>query len=376
MTGLSPAPPIGTVAQIAPAASAPPARTAAVPFPAIGSVATVPPAAPPLVPAAVRGPYQPPAALLPDPPKITGKWEPEYTADRKSYVVPGLDGIRQTDTLTRATSHAKALDDATNLMDWKLRAAVLGMARNPEILDSLHVNGAEHISELDYFSKKVLNKLANKAARSVGADDGSLFGTKLHNYLEAILEGAMTLDQVPNGVQPYLIAMFAAMRAHGLSFVSKMVERTVFIPATGMIGTLDFLTLTKDGELLVGDLKTSSSIDFSWLSIAVQLAQYANATMMLSWDGTRWEQMPQVSKVIAKVAVVPKDAPIPFCRIYTINLGIGAEMMNLATRIRELRETAMRVASRPELRREGDELLAWADGQPVMATTSSGPAAA
>ncbi|OSC34690.1 hypothetical protein B8W67_05430 [Mycolicibacillus koreensis] len=316
---------------------------------------------------AARQPYEPPAALIPDPPKIPGKWEAEYTSDRKQYVVPGLDGIKQTETFTRATTHAKVLDDSSALIDWKQRATVLGLARNPEFLDELSTGGAEHISELDYGAKKMLNRLANKAGRSVGTDDASLFGTKLHAYLEALIEGVITMDDVPDELRGYLEVLFAAMRKHGLSFMGRMVERTVFIPATGMVGTMDFATVDADGVMCVGDLKTSGSIDFSWVAIAVQLAQYANATMMLSWDGSRWEKMPQVSKVIAKVASVPKDAPVPFCRIYSVDLTIGAELMHMATRINQLRSTALRCASHPELRQPSDEMVAFADGEAVTA---------
>ncbi|MFZ2239091.1 MAG: hypothetical protein WAV90_06050, partial [Gordonia amarae] len=309
----------------------------------------------------------PPAELLPDPPKAPGKWEPEYTYDRKQYVVPGLDGIRQTETFVRATTHAKALDDTTALTDWKLRAVVLGLAQNPELLDEVSVGGARHIAELDYGSKRALTRLANQASRRVGTDDGSTFGTKLHAWLEAVVEGVATLDDAPAELRPYLEVMFAALRRHGLSFVAQMVERTVFIPDTGMVGTLDFLLADASGTLYVGDLKTSGSIDFSWVAIAVQLAQYANATMMLARDGSHWVQMPPVSQVVAMVASVPKDAAIPFCRVYRVDIEVGAELMEMATRLNGLRETALRCASHPELQQAGDELIASACGEPVTA---------
>jgi hypothetical protein len=316
------------------------------------------------------GDYEPPAARLPDPPAIPGKWVPEYTKDRKSYVVPGPDGVRKTDTCVRATTLSKALDDTTALTDWKQRAMLLGVMNNPDLLDELSLGGAAHLSELQFTDKRALDGIARRAARCVGADDGNVFGTKLHRYLEAILEGVVTLEQCPVELQPYLVVLFAAMREHKLSFVSQMVERTVFIPATGLVGTLDFMVLDEQGTLMIGDLKTSGSIDFSWIGIAIQLAQYANATMMLSRDGSCWEQMPEVSKVVAKVAAVPKDAPNPFCRIYSVDLGIGAEGVRVATWVRNLRETALRCASHPELRQADDELVAWADGSPVTAYTA------
>lgn len=374
------APAIGTVAPaahqaLAPAigsvATSPAAAGSVAAAPLIGSVATTPsqrmadPSARHLL---ERPPYAPPTASIPDAPEVPGKWVPQYTRDKRSYVVPGLDGLAHTDTFTRATSHSKVLDDSSALTDWRLRATVLGLARNPELLDGLSLDGADHVSELDFGSKLALTNVSNQAARRAGADDGSDFGTKLHGYLQAVLEGVLTIEQVPALFIPYLRVLFAAMRRHGLSFVAGMVERTVFIPATGMVGTLDFLAVTADGTLVVGDLKTSSSIDYSWLAIGVQLGQYAGAAMMLSWDGTRWEPMPPVSQVIAKVVAVPKDAPIPQARIYTVDLTLGMEMVEEATRVQAIHEAAKRAASFPQLRREDDELIAWADGDPMLLT--------
>lgn len=341
--------------------------TAAASTPVIGSV--TPSASQRLAPvddyAPVRDPYEPPTAKIPDPPQVPGKWVPQYTRDKKKYVVPGLEDMRQTATFIRATSHAKTLDDTSSLTDWRLRGTVLGLARNPELLDGLDLDGAEHISELGFWDKLTLSGISNKAMRRVGGDDGSDFGDKVHSYLQVVLEGVITFEQVPREIQPYLAVLFAAMRQHGLSFVQGMVERTVFIPSTGLVGTFDFLAQGANGELLIGDLKTSSSIDFSWLSIAIQLAQYANAELMLAWNGSHWEAMPPVSKVYAVVASVPKDEPSPVCRIYVVDMALGTEMMDIATRVREIHETALRAASNTALLQSGDELIAWAAGDPV-----------
>lgn len=392
-TALAPAPAIYSVAPAAPSITATPLSAA----PAIGSVAPVgstttsvisngtlagPSAAPPIgsvtpAPSQVlalcddpvapsRTPYAPPTDAIPAPPEVPGKWQPAYTRDKKSYVVPGLDGIRQTDTLTRATSHAKVLDDTGNLTDWQLRSTVLGLARNPELLDGLALDGAEHISELDWSSKRALSSVAWQAARRSGAHDGSEFGTMVHGYLQAVLEGVLTLDEVPSMIRPYLVVLFAAMRRHNLNFVASMVERTVFIPATGMVGTFDFLVIDAEGTLMIGDLKTSSSIDLSWLAIAVQLAQYATASLMLTWNGSGWEPMPPVSQVIAKVAAVPKDAAVPSCRIYSVDLRLGKRLMDTATWVRHVHEAAARSASNPQLQRAGDDLVAWADDEALL----------
>ncbi|WP_237172527.1 hypothetical protein [Mycobacteroides abscessus] len=357
---ISAAPSIGSVA-LAPAEIAPPSA------PPIGSVA--PSISQRIAPvedlSPVRPPYEPPTASIPNPPAIPGKWVPQYTRDKKKYVVPGLEDMRQT-----APPNPWSESNSPSLRQnqggsWRLRGTVLGLARNPELLDSLDVDGAEHISELNFGNKLALSGIANKAMRRVGGDDGSDFGDKVHGYLQVVLEGVITFEQVPKEIQPYLAVLFAAMRHHGLSFVQGMVERTVFIPSTGLVGTFDFLVQGANGELLIGDLKTSSSIDFSWLSIAIQLAQYANAQLILSWNGSHWEAMPPVSKVYAVVASVPKDEPSPMCRIYVVDMVLGTEMMDTATRVRNIHEAALRATSNAALLQDGDELIAWAAGDPV-----------
>lgn len=378
-SGAAPVPTIGSVGAVSAPAPVPTIGSVAgyAPNPAAPVIGSVAPSVSQRIsalddpPALARKPYEPPTATLPDAPEVPGKWVPQYTRDFKKYVVPGLDGIRQTETFVRATSHAKTLDDSTALTDWRLRGTVLGLARNPELLDRLNIGDIDHLSELDFGSKLSLSSVSNAAMRAVGGDDGSDFGTKLHGYLQAVLEGVLTLQEVPEMLRPYLKVLFAAMRHHGLSFVQGMVERTVFIPATGMVGTLDFMAMTPDGDLVIGDLKTSSSIDFGWLAIAIQLAQYANAQMMLSWDGTRWEAMPAVSKVYALVASVPKDEPSAMCRIYVVDLQLGTEMMALATRVQAIHEAARRGATCAEMVRPGDELIAWAAGEPVTLATAA-----
>lgn len=341
------------------------------PVPVIGTVGSPAPPIPVSISApageTAPQPYAPPTAKLPDPPKVPGKWQAQYSRDRKSYVVPGVDGSGSTSTLPRATSHAKVLGDSSGLTDWRLRATVLGLARHPELLDDLRLDGATHLAELDFPAKLALSAVANRAARYAGADDGGDFGTKLHGYLEAVLEGVIGFEQVPEMMQPYLLVIFEAMRRHNLSFVSQMVERVVYIPATGMVGTFDFLVADEHGTLMVGDLKTSSSIGYSWLSIGVQLAQYAGASLILSRDGSAWEPMPEVSRVVGKVISVPKDEPLPCARVYTVNLKLGAEMVATASRVKAVAEAALRAADNPQLYTAGDELMAWVEDDPVLA---------
>ncbi|KXO90903.1 Uncharacterised protein (plasmid) [Tsukamurella tyrosinosolvens] len=373
-------PSLATIGSV-PAPAAPSALSAPPTLATVGGAPTAPPAAQPVAgpsgippaanfapPVAFTSPikmYEPPAAAWANPPEIPGKWKPEYTKDGNEYVVPGLDGIRKTDNVTRATTLAKSLDDSTNLTNWMLRGTVLGLANNPHLLNGIDTTAHPHIATLEFFDRKSLERIANKAKRSVGGDDGSVFGNKLHAWLEAIIAGATTFDQAPKDLQPYLAVLFESMRRLGFQFVDKMVERTVFIPASGLVGTFDFLAVTPDGDWVIGDLKTSSSIDWSWLSIAIQLAQYSTATMMLSWDGSRWEVMPPVSRVFALVLSVPKDEPIPTCTPYVVDLNLGSEMMETALRVQHLHAVAKRAASDSTALREGDELLAWTAGAEV-----------
>lgn len=53
------------------------------------------------------------------------------------------------------------------------------------------------------------------------------------------------------------------------------------------------------------------------------------------------------------------------CRIYVVDMVLGTEMMDTATRVRNIHEAALRATSNAALLQDGDELIAWAAGDPV-----------
>ena len=95
--------------------------------------------------------------------------------------------------------------------------------------------------------------------------------------------------------------------------------------------------------MVIGDIKTSASISYSWLSISVQLAEYAYADALLAEDGSQWLPMPPVSREVALVAHIPSDANPPVCVLKTVNLTAGKYALDLAVNLRAARDSAGKV---------------------------------
>ena len=211
-------------------------------------------------------------------------------------------------SFTRATTIAKKLDSGSNLMDWHDRKLIEGLARYPELLNGLDVGKMGTTNE--YKLRETMKQIAENAVNAAGAADGREFGTALHAWTEAVDHGKTTYDEVPDEFKPFVASYLQALSRHGIEVVPEYVERIMYNPVVDTMGTIDRIYRLPTGELVIGDIKTSGNIDFAWTSIALQMGQYANATYLLSEDGTTWEPMPEVRKdiAVAKKAETPVEA--------------------------------------------------------------------
>jgi hypothetical protein len=95
------------------------------------------------------------------------------------------------------------------------------------------------------------------------------------------------------------------------------------------------------GTTYVMDLKTGADLSYSWLSISIQLALYAQAATIYNPDTQRHEPMPQVDHRRALVVHLPagQAAATP----YWVDLGIGRRGIELTKSVlawRSQREVA------------------------------------
>ena len=281
-------------------------------------------------------------------------------------------------SFTRATTIAKKLDSGSNLMDWRDRKLIEGLARYPELLNGLDVGKMGTTNE--YKLRETMKQIAENATNAAGAADGREFGTALHAWTEAVDHGKTTYDEVPDEFKPFVASYLQALSRHGIEVVPEYVERIMYNPVVDTMGTIDRIYRLPTGELVIGDIKTSGNIDFAWTSIALQMGQYANATYLLSEDGTSWEPMPEVRKDIAVIAGIPhtpKDRG-PHCDMHIINVTYGTQLLYLARDIAHVQSKARNIIPMSHSAQPGnaDEAMAWVDqGMPSLATPGANPLA-
>jgi hypothetical protein len=91
--------------------------------------------------------------------------------------------------------------------------------------------------------------------------------------------------------------------------------------------------------LMIGDLKTGADLSYSWRSIAVQLAVYANAEWVYDPATDTRTPMPEVEKRIGVIVHLP--AGENRCQLYTIDIAQGYEAAERSLWCRQWRRTEL-----------------------------------
>lgn len=234
--------------------------------------------------------------------------------------------------LTRATTISGSLDDKTNLIAWKARTAIVGLATRPDLVALA--------AATDATDKRALDDIVERASDAGGATLRRDLGTAVHGFF-----AARTADPTAKVPAPYdadVDAIFAALDAHGLEIVAGMSERMVVMWRHGIAGTFDLIVRDKaTGTLHLVDLKTGSSLLGS-LGYSVQLSIYAQADVLYvqgaAADGSEdiTEPMPEVSQSLGFILHCQPGSA--HCEIHTLDLTIGAEALELAMAIRAMRK--------------------------------------
>ncbi|QDF17576.1 exonuclease [Gordonia phage Yago84] len=263
---------------------------------------------------------------------------------------------------TRATTVADTLDDTYNLNRWKRRETAKRIIALADEVDVAEIAGVD-IADNDLLvalrqavaddDKSKLDAALDAIDNAMGGRDAAELGTAVHAWVEAIDLGLVTLPQVPEMFQPYVVAYLDVLARHGLVAVPDYCERIVLNDRgeETIVGTLDRIYLcVATGELILGDVKTSKTLEYSYLSYAVQLAVYGYATRMLSVDGKTWGPMPPMKGLTDEdmenevrpygvIIHVPSDQPERSSAV-TMDLWFGAETMVTALETRRRRKQA------------------------------------
>ena len=228
---------------------------------------------------------------------------------------------------TRATTWASTLDDRYGLERWSRRTVALGLARRPDLVAQV---AAARDDERD-----TLDGLCEAALEAGGSSTSANLGTALHRFAERV-------DLGEDVAMPEAWAADIGAYRHALTdagITVEAVEGTCVIDALTIVGTFDRLVRWRDRRLVM-DLKTGQTLDYSWPSIAVQLALYAHADRLYNIDTGEHSPMPEVDRTLGLVAHVP--AGQGRCELIAVDLEAGWRGALLARDVRAWRNAPFR----------------------------------
>jgi len=239
---------------------------------------------------------------------------------------------------TRVTTVAKTLDDGGGLLPWKATATIVGALRRPGLHSRWQALLAEHPDPWygGDDSKALCKKLVEECAEAGGSSDRADTGTALHSLTELYdcgkLDPATLLDSAKADIEAYA----AAMRTAGIVVDPQYVECLVILDEHQVAGTVDRIIKLADGRWVIADVKTGADLRYSWRSIAVQLAAYANADALYIQDGHRRLPMPPVDKTVGIVMHLP--AGEGRCTLHEVDLVAGWRAFNASMWTRSWRK--------------------------------------
>jgi hypothetical protein len=278
--------------------------------------------------------------------------KPDYSRANGSPMVL-IDGKRE--RFSRTSNYAKPLDDESALTNWRIDTACFGVAGD-KALQARYVSTKRD----DRSSIKDLREAAIQAGRGSEAAD---IGTAIH----AMSERFEDPDDDFNPPEPYLSALNAYMeQLELLGLKSIHFEVAMVTPEYRCAGTADRIyELTQPlvvptgeilpaGTLVIGDLKTSKTLDYSKGAFATQLSLYAQGQMYDVMED-EFLDTPNINQDWGLIAWIPSNQEKGFCEMVWIDLQAGNEAAYLAHQVKEYRKRwrqAQLVTAEPHLTAE------------------------
>lgn len=305
---------------------------------------------------------------------------------RPKIMLPGDDsGLGK--AYTRASTLGGALEDQTNLGEWKKRVVAYGMARRRDL-----VLAAASVSSWDGLEdKKRLAEIAEQAMQSAEAGAAATIGTALHALADRMDKG----EPIPDiGEDRYALDAYAELRRH---FKVHAIEQFLVCDELEVAGTTDRVlsplapmpvtdregrpVLDEHGkpvvimpeDRLIDDLKTSSTADYFGIKFAVQLAVYAHGVPYQHGRG-RYDWPDGIAPRTDWGLIMHVPSGGSSAQPYWVNLREGWELAKLAVRVREERKRKDLVVAaelpRPSFAEHGESgqkvgLLSLIDAEPA-----------
>jgi hypothetical protein len=252
------------------------------------------------------------------------------TYDRYNRYLLDVDGTGRT-AFTRATTLAKTLDDEYHLGEWKARCIARGVA----LRDDLRARAAA----TPVNDKRVWSEIIKEAEVINGGGVKRNLGSAFHEFHERApkMSGAEFQAQ-PLEIKATYAKYHAALQQCGI--VEIMTEVTVANTKIGTAGKVDGIARLKDGRLVIIDRKSGRITEYPH-SAAVQLAIYANADVIITYDengAAVRHPMPDVDKHTAIVIdVTIGDENTANVAVYELDIWSGWAAALLAANVRRWR---------------------------------------
>lgn len=273
---------------------------------------------------------------------------PARTGERPRGRAPYVNGnsryrifnpaVGRMDTVSRVSTFAKAIADLRGLNLWEQRMIVHGIGLRTDLHD---LAVSTPLSDT-----QTLQDIAKQAREAAKARTGANRGTAMHNITESVDRGH-DISHAPPEWRARARAYRDELDTHGFDVVPDMIERYVFNERFQLCGRFDrVLRRRSDGALLIGDVKSSANIGYSWGEIAIQLALYATAEWF--WDEPRdeWLPMPAIDRTHAVVMHTELDAETT--TLYPeIDIVAGLRGAELAEQVRSWRSVGSTLCGPP-----------------------------
>ncbi|UXE04425.1 exonuclease [Mycobacterium phage Funsized] len=287
----------------------------------------------------------------------------------------------------RATTIAKVLEDREGLAKWGRRETALRVAQLAKMEPDERLNPLFETTASSALSALIAATEADKVTaidavldmidNLMGGAHARELGECVHAWLEALDMGIVLMRDVPALVRPHVDAYYRVMSHRGLVALPDYVERTVLntqcadedMPVAGKIDRVFRIVTT--GELVLGDVKTSKDLQYSWLSFAVQVGGvYGWAERVLTLDATGWEPMPEIREDFAILMHVPSNNPAGTAAI-TIDKWFGGEALVETAAVRNRRKIAPSAVPKHAVPIPSDTAIRYATARHALSCITS-----
>lgn len=223
----------------------------------------------------------------------------------------------------RASTVAEVLPDQTGLGKWRTKLVAQGLAKRPDLTQAIHTA-----------TPKEMTAILEEAFIFAGGDRAARNGQTMHRITEVLDNGQPEPEGLPDNIK----AMVEKYQEAMADWEVLDSERFVVCDKIQTAGTYDLrLRHRKTGHIVIGDKKTSQSMDHHALKTPAQVAVYASGV----WYDLDGEREPTGADPDWGVFVwLPwaEKASEALCEVVPMDLRLGRKIIQEARKVEQFRK--------------------------------------